>query len=263
MDALPKTDQPNMVPIQLRAAVLHREAVALNELGDYSKALDIYAQVFKINQGLAAADPQDWHGQAVLVADLDDEATVYEYAADPALGATPGDRRRNLAAAEKLITQELPIVEKGFKHDPANEMWKGQMADVQIRIGTIRSILHESGDSEALAAKGIAVLKEMAEQKQTSSDLLNAVADELLTVEPNSLRDSATAVMYAERAVTLSYRRVPSILLTQAQAYRASGQAEKSRATAREGLALLPAPQPGGVKPRLRKLLEIQAQPVI
>jgi 3-deoxy-D-arabino-heptulosonate 7-phosphate (DAHP) synthase len=134
------------------------------------------------------------------------------------------------------------------------------MAIIQIRIGTIRSILHESGDSEALASKGMAVLKEMAQQKQATSDLLNATAGELLTVEPASLRDPAAAVSYAERAVTLNHRRVPSMLLTLAQAYRASGQTEKSRATANEALALLPAPQPGGVKPRLRKLLEIQTQ---
>jgi hypothetical protein len=50
------------------------------------------------------------------------------------------------------------------------------------------------------------------------------------------------------------------MLLTLAQAYRASGQIEKSRATAKEGLASLPAVQPGSVKPRIRKLLEIQAQ---
>jgi len=53
---------------------------------------------------------------------------------------------------------------------------------------------------------------------------------------------------------------VPTKLLTLAQAYRAAGQIEKSRAVAREGLALLPPQQPGSVKPRIRKLLEILAQ---
>jgi hypothetical protein len=48
------------------------------------------------------------------------------------------------------------------------------------------------------------------------------------------------------------------MLLTLSQAYRAAGQTKKSRATAEEGLALLPVLQPGGVKPRIRKLLEIQ-----
>jgi hypothetical protein len=51
------------------------------------------------------------------------------------------------------------------------------------------------------------------------------------------------------------------MLLTLAQAYRATGQIEKSRATAKEGLALLAPLQPGSPKPHLRKLLEIQTQP--
>jgi hypothetical protein len=50
------------------------------------------------------------------------------------------------------------------------------------------------------------------------------------------------------------------MLLTLAQAYRAAGQTEKSRATANEAMALLPAPRPGDLKPNIRKLLEVQAQ---
>jgi hypothetical protein len=46
-----------------------------------------------------------------------------------------------------------------------------------------------------------------------------------------------------------------------AHAYRANGQIEQSRATAREGLALLPPVQPASVKPNLRKLLDLQSQP--
>jgi hypothetical protein len=77
-------------------------------------------------------------------------------------------------------------------------------------------------------------------------------------VEPASLREPQFAVSCSERAVTLNHRKTPSMLLTLAQAYRASGQTEKSRATASEALALLPAPQPGSAKPRIRKLLELQ-----
>jgi len=60
--------------------------------------------------------------------------------------------------------------------------------------------------------------------------------------------------------VAMSHATTPSSLLTLAQAYRASGQIEKSRTAAREGMALLPALQPGSVKPNIRKLLENVAQ---
>jgi hypothetical protein len=96
--------------------------------------------------------------------------------------------------------------------------------------------------------------------RQASPELLNEAANTLLMVKPSSLRDSQFAVSCAERAVALSHRKAPSMLLILAQAYRASGKTEKSRTTADEGLALLPTAQPGRVKPRIRKLLEIQTQ---
>jgi hypothetical protein len=86
--------------------------------------------------------------------------------------------------------------------------------------------------------------------------VLDQAANAFLTVQPAALRDARIAVSCAEREVALSHSREPSKLLTLAQAYRASGQMERSRATAREGLALLPPPQPGSVKPNIRKLLE-------
>ena len=44
-----------------------------------------------------------------------------------------------------------------------------------------------------------------------------------------------------------------------AQAYRSAGQLEKGRAAAKEGEALLPNLEPGATKPRIRKLLELEA----
>jgi hypothetical protein len=100
----------------------------------------------------------------------------------------------------------------------------------------------------------------MVSKNQVSPDILDSTAQDLLYAEPASLKDPRLAVSCAERAVALTHRRMPSRLLTLAQAYRAAGQIEKSRAAAREGLALLPAPQPGSVKPRIRKLLEALEQ---
>jgi hypothetical protein len=91
--------------------------------------------------------------------------------------------------------------------------------------------------------------------------VLDQAANAFLTVEPASLRSPQFALACAEREVAMSHATTPSRLLTLAQAYRASGQIEKGRATAKEGLALLPALQPGSVKPNIRKLLENEAQP--
>jgi hypothetical protein len=90
--------------------------------------------------------------------------------------------------------------------------------------------------------------------------VLDQAANAFLIVEPAALRNPQFAVACAEREVAMSHGKTPSNLLTLAQAYRASGQIEKSRTTAMEGLALLPALQPESVKPNIRKRLEKEAQ---
>jgi hypothetical protein len=89
--------------------------------------------------------------------------------------------------------------------------------------------------------------------------ILDQAADDLIRVEPASLRDPQFAVRCAERAVALSRGQKAALLLTLAQAYRASSQIDKSHATAKQGLLLLPSMQPGSAKPRIRKLLEKEA----
>jgi len=90
--------------------------------------------------------------------------------------------------------------------------------------------------------------------------VLDQAANAFLTVEPASLRNPQFAISCADREVTMSQGKIPSRFLTLAQAYRASGRTEKSRAAAKQGLALLPALQAGSVKPNIRKQLENEAQ---
>jgi hypothetical protein len=113
----------------------------------------------------------------------------------------------------------------------------------------------------AILAAGIATLREMAAKDQAAPEILNQAADAFLNAEPASLRNPSFALACAERAVALNHRQSPSELLILAQAYRAAGQIDRSRAATEEGLALLPPLELGSVKPNIRKLLEIQARP--
>ena len=147
-----------------------------------------------------------------------------------------------------------------MKIAPTNEAWKAVQADAQVRLATIQAILHGAGTSQELAKAGINSMKILVSKDQASPTALEQAANDILKVEPASLRNSQFALSCAERATALTHRKVPSMLLTLAQAYRADGQLEKSRATANEGLALLPALKPGSIKPRIRTLLEIQTR---
>jgi hypothetical protein len=103
------------------------------------------------------------------------------------------------------------------------------------------------------------VLKNAAGNEKASPMLLNLVVRAFLQAEPASLRDPQFALASAERGVTLTHRKTPAWLLSLAQAYRAAGRVQQSRAAANEGLAHLPAVQPGMAKSRIRKLLEREA----
>jgi hypothetical protein len=151
-------------------------------------------------------------------------------------------------------------LERLLKQDPANDVWKAFLASIQVRIGVIRANLHTPGASDELSRKGLAALKEVAEKDQVSPMVLDQAANAFLTAEPVSLRNPQFAISCAERELAMSHGKIPSRLLTLAQAYRASGQTEKGRAAAKQGLALLPALPPESVKPSIRKQLEAEAQ---
>jgi len=260
IDTLPQAERENLSVRRMRAILQRKEASALVQLGEYAKATDLFTEVAQVFQKNVAADAQDSRALADLKVVLNFEALGYETAADPALAVAGSDRRRNLVAAEKLWKQVLEIIDQAIKHDPLAEDMQVSRADALLRLGTIHSILHTAAGSVAMAKIGIAGLKELTAKEQASALVLDMAASDLLMVEPASLRDPKFAAACAERAVTLNHRKTPSMLLTLAQAYRASGQTEKSHATAQEALALLPAPQPDSVKPRIRKLLELQLQ---
>jgi len=257
-DALSKTDQGGLSTVRLRIMLLRKQANALIQLGEYSKANALFAEIVPMYQHLVAADPHDLRALADLEVVLDDEALGFENAANPTLGASPDDRRRNLVEAGKLLVQMVAIMEEMLKQDPANQNWKALLADAQVRLGAIQSILNTPGDTGVLGKKGISALRVLAVKGGVSPMILDQAANDFLKAEPASLQDPEFAVSCAQREIALSHGKTPSMMLTMAQAYRASGQLEKSRATAAEGLALLPALPPGGAKPNIRKLLECE-----
>jgi len=261
IEALPAAELANLRTVRLRSLLLGRLASTLVELGDYSAANKLFDEALRTMRRLSAADPQDMRSLTDLQLLLQRQATGYEDAADPALAITTDGRRQNLSAAEKLLTELLPATEKVLKMFPGNEDWRQSQAEGQVRLGSFRTILQINANSATLLSKsGIATLKELADKTQASPDALNQAANALLKAQPETLRDAPTALRFALRAVTLSNRQTPTLLLTLAQAYRATGQLENSRATAKEGLALLAPVSPGGVRPRLRKLLELQTR---
>jgi predicted Ser/Thr protein kinase len=259
-DGLPEADRKSFTTVRVRAIIERKKAMALEELGEHAQAVPLFAEVLQIDRQIADADQKDQRALYDIVVTLQDTAASYEYAANSALGLSADDRRRELLAAEGFLEQFADTFEQLLKQDPANQAWKATLAGAQVRIGSLRHVLHLPGESEALSKRSLAVLKDLVDKDPDSAVVLDSALQANLKVEPASLRDPRLAVEWAERGVTLSHRKIPQWLLSLAQAYRATGQIEKARATAKEGLALLPSPKLGAIKPRLYTQLEIESR---
>ena len=259
-EALAKTEVGGLPADRLREMLLRKEGNALVRLGECARAVALFDQALEISRRPAVQDPKDFRALYDVVTVLEDEAIDFEDAANPLLAPKGGDRRVNLIHAEKNLVEAAADLERLLKQDPTNDVWKADRGNAQVRIGVIRAALQTPGGSGEVTRKGLAALREVAEKPQAAPLVLDQAANAFLTAEPASLRDPGFAVSCAEREVAVSHRKMPFRLLTLAQAYRAAGQMEKSRAAAKEGLALLPAVPSGSAKPNVRKLLEFEVQ---
>jgi tetratricopeptide (TPR) repeat protein len=262
-DALPADERAKLSNVRLRALIVRKEAVAFSELGEFSQANPLFDQALKTFQRIEAADNaevKDIRALGDMRRILLDMVLNYENAADPALAEAPGDPRRNLLMARQLAEQEEAWIQQILKQDTSHQDWKAELAGVEVQIASVRSALHDSGDAAALSKAPLAVLRSFAVKDHASVRMIGLYIVALLSEKAAFLRDRQFAVSCAEREVALTHRKDAESLLWLAQVYRAIGQIDKSRSTAKEGLALLPPVRAGDAKPNMRKLLEIQAR---
>jgi hypothetical protein len=102
------------------------------------------------------------------------------------------------------------------------------------------------------------MLKELARKENDSALVISQATRVLLRLSGTRFADPAFTLSCAERGAALTHRKIPVWMLELAEAYRASGQAEKARAAAKEGMALLPPLRSGDPKSRVRRLLEAE-----
>ena len=105
----------------MRAMLIRKEANAMGELGEFTQAFPLFAKVVRIQQQLAAVDPQDTRALEDVEAMVWDEAAAYENACNPDLTTTSGDRRHNLRNADRLFSQAAAIIEQILRRDSSSE----------------------------------------------------------------------------------------------------------------------------------------------
>jgi eukaryotic-like serine/threonine-protein kinase len=260
LNAMPQAEQDSLSVVRLRAMLLRKEGDALERSGAFALAAPIFEKSRAITQKSVTQDPKDLRALYDLVVVLDEEATSYEDASDPLWAVSPAERSRNLSLAEKGLKQAAASLARIISQDKTDIEKSAYLGLFQVRIGTIEAILNSPTASEELSRKGLAALRQAAENRDASPLILEQAASAFLMVKPASLKDARFALACAEREVAGKLEQMPFRLLTLARAYRAVGQIEKSRTTAEKGLALLPASQTGKTKSNIRRLLEFQAR---
>jgi serine/threonine protein kinase len=257
-EALPAKDKEGFATRRGIATTYRKLGRALTEARDYPAALAAFGKATDIYEFFAAADAKDVRAQYDLVVELFDEALTHLDLMDPALNGSHKDLPEHESRAMALAGRSTLILERLVAAHPENQGWVAELAHKKVVAGSLKQGLVPGGDGADLAAKNLAFLCRIALTDEASIPNLDNATAALLTVRPARLRDPELAVQFAERLVAQTHRRKPSFLLTLAQAHHAAGNLGKARATAREGLALLPPPQPGTIKPRLRRLLELE-----
>ena len=259
-EALPAADKAGAAARRGVATTYRKLGMALKEVWDYKSAIAAFRQARGTYEFYAAADAKDTRAQFDLSVELSNEAQAYIDLLDPALNPQREDQKENSSCAIELLDRSVTILQRLVAIDPGNQGWVTNLAFDKVVDGTLKQGQHGADNGAQLAASGLATLCATTLRSDVSIPALDHATSAMLTVLPMRLRNPNLAVQYAERLVTLTRHRKPDFLLSLAQAYHAAGLLEKARATAMEGLGLLPSLRPGAIKPRLHRLLEVEAR---
>jgi tetratricopeptide (TPR) repeat protein len=260
-EALPPKDKAGPEARRGLAITYRKLGLALTEAREYRQALAAFAPARDTYESFAAADAKDARAQYDLAIQLMNEADVYLDLLDPDLNPNRDKDREHARMGIELLDRSTGILQRLVAVDPKNQGWAMNLAHSKVVSSTLKQGQPGRAGSVLSVAPDLAALVAGASRPDVSLPTLDHATSALLMVLPERLRDPGQAVQFAEQMVSQTRRRKPAFILSLAQAYRSAGLADKARATAREGLALLPPPGPGASKPRLRKLLEVEAQP--
>jgi serine/threonine protein kinase len=255
MNALPEEVRGTLGNRRTLGMLFRWRGLALKETGKYEEAISYMERARAISESFVAADPKDTRAENDLLAVVENEAECFEDRADGVFAEGKPNRQADAASALRTLAEARSVTEHLLQVQPANTYWRSTLGFLLVRMSLQQGALHNTPEAQELAAKGVALLKEVGQRQNAQGFELDSAATGLIIVEPVRLRDPGLAVELAERMVESSHHQKAGFLLTLANSYRAAGQVDKARQAAKEGLALLPAPTAATVASRIRKQL--------
>lgn len=257
-EALPEEQRKKLAQVRLHATLQRKAGQALSELGMYQEANAVFVQAATALKQFSDADPKDVSALTDVWRIQDAIAVSDEEAADPdASSETPAAQKAYRIVALLALREEMETVRREIQLTPAHEEWDQEMASLIVRQEALKHDLGQPVDAAATQRSLQILLHAAAGSHVAAGDIATAV-DAELNAQPATLRNAAITKELALKGVEMTHHREAEYLLLLAKAYRANNDAESARKAATEGLALLPAEQPGVPNGRLRKLLLLQ-----
>jgi len=241
-NTLPPDEQRKPSTERVHWSLLRKKGGVLGDLEQWADAETILRQVIAFHQARAADDPNDSRAAFDLTVAWDD---LMEQLLE----------RGETARAFEYVERIVPALEALLRNDPANQVWRQNLAYQRCVRGTLLSKAGRTTEGLASSREGLEQLLLMAAEPNPMPLVLIQATDELRAIEPVQLRDPARAVTMALRYYSSGHDADPYALYLLALAYRDAGKMAEAKDAAAKGIALI-APPRGSLVSHMRRELE-------
>jgi tetratricopeptide (TPR) repeat protein len=197
---------------------------------NFQDALRYYDKAATINRAMMTADPKNYQASMAFAISL-------RWSGD--LLKRMGERSTALAKYRKV----LEILDRLAAADPQNVVVRGRQSEMLIFTADLLAQNRQAEEARRMAARGLTIARELAGRADATPDELSQYAMNFLTCQPAELREAATALQYAKKALAKSGGTDSDGLDILAQAYFQTGDVSQAIESEEKALQLLAPPQ--------------------
>ncbi len=240
--ALPPEELNKPATQRLRWYIIRKKGICLGDLDQWADAQTVLLQVIAFYQSRAAEDPNDSRAIFDVTVAMDDFGEQL---------FRDGDNVKASAYVEQII----PLLETLRRVDPANLVWRQNLAHQRSLRGTLLARLGHPQQALPISKAALEDEARLAADPNASRLVLSTAIEDLRSVEPVELRDPTRCLEFAQRNAAAGQQQEPYALYLLAMAYRQAGRLEEARVEAARALAMI-APPKGALVSYMRRELE-------
>jgi tetratricopeptide (TPR) repeat protein len=225
-------------------AILNRLAYSKASMGDLQGALADFQRSVEIDNAALSADPNNDKARSDVAVTLKNLGDLNYY------------QLNNMQEALKSYRRAGEMLELQVRDEPGNILWQQNLSEVLTDVASCLIALGQPQEARGEAQRGLQLAKAVADRPGSTGEQSYNYAWLAVTVDPEDLRDPASALPYAKKAVELSHSQDPLCLHVLAEAYDGTKDYRDAVATEEKALALFAPAEPGKPQPRNRGIIE-------